>query len=242
MDSLALVTANIGGIDDIKPFPQRSGIQTFYFTDQKTIALSDPAKLGTWGKIILPDYPLKELGPRLCSRYFKQQTHRLDEVRGFRWLAWADSCLRFKDVSFFSNAIAKLRELPERSRLLLVPHYKRATVREEYEFLCSEIRKGNQYAIARYSIEDMTRQVNSYEAAGLSLDAKLWCGTIWVMERSERMAALCNEWWHHTVKFGTMDQLSLGVLLKEQEIKPVALGVHLMRNKFFEWMGHPKLM
>ncbi len=87
MSDLVLVTANFGGIDELKPFPVAAGFDRFYYADRETIARASPEAAATWTRLIEPEYPHSDFGPRLRSKYFKCQIHRLPEVQTYRWLA-----------------------------------------------------------------------------------------------------------------------------------------------------------
>src|SRR6516225_2424100 len=127
---LALGSANFGGIDNIKPFPRTAGIDTYFYTDAEALAAANPAASSSWGRVIVPNYPRYDFGPRLRGRYFKHQIHRLPEIEHYRWLAWADASLQFNNASFLLREMERLSTLPPRQRVALVPHPDRNTIRE----------------------------------------------------------------------------------------------------------------
>ena len=100
------------------------------------------------------------------GRYFKHQIHRLDEVRDYRWLAWADSSVRFTNLGFFADRAAALADLPEQKRVLLVPHPDRNNITEEFEFIQREIDKGNPYLVTRHASEKMPEQMRYFRSRG----------------------------------------------------------------------------
>jgi hypothetical protein len=73
-NNIALVTANFGGIDEVKALPDHEETDAFYYTDQSV----SPEVARTWTRIINPNYPRYDLNPRLRAKYFKLQIHRLD--------------------------------------------------------------------------------------------------------------------------------------------------------------------
>jgi len=239
---LALVTANFGGIDSLKPFPAYPDIDTYYYTGAETLVGSDAAAVSSWGRIIVPDYPRHDFSPRLRGRYFKHQIHRLPETERYRWLAWADSSLQFRDPSFLLRTAERLRDLAPHQRLALVPHPDRRTVLEEYEYIKGEIDKGNEYLCLRYAEERMTEQINFFVGRGWDLRAPLWCGTVWLIENSELITGCWDSWWDQNLRYGLMDQLSLPVLLQHFRLQPQSLEFNLWRNDFFDWVSHRALM
>ena len=239
-DSIALVTANFGGIDIAKPLPPHQGIDAFYYTDAEGAASVTDEVARTWTRIVVPDYPRHDFSPRLRGRYFKHQIHRLDEVRRHRWLAWADSSLQFKDLGFLRAQAARLARLPARKRVLLVPHPDRRTVMEEFRFIQGEMDGGNAYLRQRYLQEHMPEQMRYFAARGWSAEEPLYCGTFWMVENSASVRAAWDDWWDQNLRFGLMDQLSLPVLLAHHRIAPQVLGVHLWNNEHFEYVSHAR--
>jgi hypothetical protein len=239
---LALASANFGGIDAIKPFPQVVGIDTYLYTDAEGFSGADPAAVASWRRVIVPDYPRHDFGPRLRGRYFKHQIHRLPEMEPYQWLAWADASLQFRDPSFLLRETERLAALAPHQRVALVPHPDRNTIREEYEFIRQEIEKGNEYLRLRYANEKMMEQMNSFEGRGWNLDSRLWCGTIWVIENNDLIARCWDSWWDQNLRYGMMDQLSLPVLLHWFGLEPQAMDFNLSHNSFFDWVMHRNIM
>ena len=235
---VALFTANFGGIDEVKPFPRHPGVDAFYYTDEGTLARAASAAVASWTRVVMPGFPGHALGPRLRSRYVKHQIHRLPEAPPCRWLVWADSSFLFHESAFLVQAAARLRRLPPHRRLLFIPHPDRQTVRQEYEFIRREIEHGNAYLRSRYGADDMDGQMRAYEDSGWNLEATLWCGGFWMVENSEVINRCWDRWWEHTLRWGTMDQLSLPVLLEDCGLEPEAFGVDLLANAFFVHRAH----
>ena len=239
---LALVSVDFGGIDNINAFPQTAGIDTYFYTDADALFGADPAVLSSWGRVIVPDYPRHDFGPRLRGRYFKHQIHRLPEMEPYRWLAWADASLQFRDPSFLLRETERLAALAPRQRIALVRHPDRATIREEYEYICQEIQNGNEYLTLRYAKEKMTEQMSFFKSRGWNLEASLWCGTIWIVENNDLIARCWDSWWDQNLRYGMMDQLSLPVLLDSFGLQPHVMDFDLRHNSFFDRGKHRKLM
>ena len=237
-NEVALVTANFGGIDELRGLPPHDGIDAFYYTDEATRLGADSTAIASWTQVLVPDYPRHDFGARLRARYFKHQIHRLDEVRNHRWLVWADSSLQFHETDFILEHVEKLRSLPPHKRILVVPHPERRTIREEYEFIRDLIAQGNEYLILRYQQEKMTEQMEYFRRQGWDLEARLWCGTFWIVENSDLLNRLWDDWWDQNIRFGMMDQLSLPVLLDHHGCDPEQLDVVLWENAHFIHVKH----
>jgi hypothetical protein len=193
--------------------------------------------------VILPDYPRDDFGTRLRSRYFKHQIHRLPEMENYRWLAWADSSLLFRDASFLLRKTEQLAALPGHQRLALVPHPDRKSVREEYEFIQGRIEQGNEYLTMRYGKEKMTEQMQFFASRGWNVDApSLWCGGFWIVENSDLIASCWNAWWDQNIRYGVMDQLALPVLLEQSGLEPQAMDLNIWKNDYFEFVAHHAAM
>lgn len=240
--TIALVTANFGGIDAPKPLPGHPGIEAIYYTDAATAASVEPEARRTWDRVLVPNYPRYDFNPRLRAKYFKLQIHRLDEVRGHRWLVWADGSVQFHDLDFVTRCARALARLPARRRVLLVPHPDRQTVWQEYRFVEDEMAAGNAYLVQRYALEKMPEQMEYFRTRGWNLHARLWCGTFWMMENAEPLRRAWDAWWDQNLRFGLMDQLSLPVILADHAIEPEALDVNLWRNEHFTWVSHRAAM
>lgn len=239
---IALVSASFGAIDALPALPVHDGVDAFYYTDEAGAAAATPEAAATWTRIIVPNYPRYDFHPRLRAKYFKLQIHRLDEVRQHRWLAWADSSLRFRDLRFLTESAARLRRVSSRSRVLLVPHPDRRTVSEEFRYVQGEIESGNEYLTVRYRNEKMPEQIEDYGRRGWDLHAKLWCGTIWLIENSDALQRAWDDWWDQNLRFGIMDQLSLPVILAKHRIHPQSLDVKLWDNPHFYMGAHLRNM
>jgi hypothetical protein len=242
---IALVSSNFGGIDAIKPFPAVPGVDTLYYTDADALADTDPEVVASWGRIIVPDYPRYDFGPRLRAKYFKLQIHRLPETESYRWLAWADSAVQFRDASFLLRETERLAPLAPHQRLALVPHPDRNTIREEYEWMEQQVATGGEYAEylrVRYAQEKITEQMNFFAGRGWNLDAKLWCGTIWLIENNDLITRCWDGWWDQNLRYGIQDQLSLPVMLDVFGLEPQALPLYVWKNEFWEHVKHQNLV
>jgi hypothetical protein len=240
-DGIALVTANFGGIDDLRALPNHR-FDSFYYTDAATREKASGHAFETWSRVIVPDYPRHDFEPRLRARYFKHQIHRLPEVSRHRWLVWADSSIVFKSSTFIEDAVSRLESLPETARLMVIPHPDRGTVRDEYQYIRDEIAAGSEYLSIRYANEKMSEQMRYFEAQGWNVQAPLWCGTFWIVENNGFFNHLWDDWWDQNLRFGMMDQLSLPVLLEAHGAVPDQLDIVLWDNEFFRTVKHNAVM
>jgi len=242
MTDLALVSVCFGGIDEVKRFPFIDGIDTFLFLDEPTRQAADPTALKTWTRVIVPDYPRHDFGPRLASKYFKLQIHRLPELEHYRWLGWADASLLFHDASFMLGLTEWLAAQRSHQRIALLPHPERATVREEYDFISAQIAAGNEHLRVRYADEKLDEQMRFFADRGWNLDAPLWASGFWIIENSSQIAWCWDAWWHQNIRYGMMCQLSLPMVLAQFGLEPRPVQLNIYANEHFEWVPHPRLM
>ena len=236
---IGLITANFGGIDTIKPLPSRSGTDAFYYTDVETATVTNRASINTWNAVIVSDRET-QLNARLRSRYFKHQIHHLPEAKPFRWLVWADSSFLFKELDFIKDIVEKLGHLPPNNRLLLVPHPERQTVRQEIDFIVSQIEQGNEYLRVRYGQDKTTEAIEHLESRGFNLQDRLWCGGFWIIENNSIINQAWDAWWAYTCRYGTQDQYFLPAAMAEFGLRPQALNVNIFANQYFDSVQHLK--
>jgi hypothetical protein len=160
----------------------------------------------------------------------------------YRWLAWADGSVQFRDPSFLLLEMQRLATLAPRQRIALLPHPDRKTVREEYEFISQQIAGGNEYLRLRYADEKMTEQMNFFGSRGWNIDTRLWLGTLWLIENNELTGRCWDSWWDQNLRYGMMDQLSLPVLLDHFGLEPQVIPLNIYDNSFFAWVDHQTLM
>ena len=84
----------------------------------------------------------------------------------------------------------------------------------------------------------MDGQIAAYRERSWNVLSKLWCGTIWMIENSDRLHRCWDDWWDDNLRFGMMDQLSLPVWLDHHKLQPQALNVWLWENDYFSWVPH----
>jgi hypothetical protein len=238
---IGLITANFGGIDTIKPLPPRPGIDAFYYTDAETAAVTSRAIINTWKAVIVSDRET-QLNARLRAKYFKQQIQRLPEAKPFRWLVWADSSFLFKKLDFIKDIVEKLEHLPPHDRLMLVPHPHRQTVRQEIDFVLSQMEQGNEYLRVRYGQAKTTEAIEHLESRGFSLQDRLWCGGFWIIENNSIISQAWDAWWAYTCRYGTQDQYFLPAAMTEFGLRPQALNVNIFTNQHFDVVQHLKII
>jgi len=241
-EMVALVTANFGGIDRIKPLPMpHPRVRAFYYTDEETLAASTEEERAGWDKILVPNYPRHDFNPRLRARYFKHQIHRLDEVLGYRWLMWMDSSIEVRDIDFIAGWADILdQQVAQEDRMMTVPIRANGTVQSEFEYIQGKIDEGDQYFIVRYGQEKMKEQMAWFKEKGFDTSAMLLACTLWMVENNGVVHNAMDTWWDQNIRFGMMDQLSLPIVLSSFGIRPLMFKINVFgeQNPFWTVIPH----
>jgi hypothetical protein len=232
VNRIALVTASFGALDGMRPIPSCDGIDTFFYTDARTLA-----PVVGWKSVVWVDYPSASFHPRLRAKYFKLQIHRLEEVQPYDWLIWADSSFSFSSLDFLVKKVDALRLMPAHKRAAFIPHPQRNSVSQEYKFIIDQMKSGNDYLISRYGNDNMAGQMEFLAAKQSSSDYGLLCGGLWIVENSRMYHDFLNDWWDQVLRYSIMDQLSLSYALDFNGIEAETLGVPLYGGQYFT-IGH----
>jgi len=221
---IALVTANIGGMDPVFSLPPHPGIDAFYYAD-----LMQEAALG-WTRIFVADG-----GPRrLLSKRMKCQIHRLEEVRSYRWMAWTDASFEFRSLEFLPDW-ARAAEA-QGADAVFVPHPHRKTVAEEYAYILRLLDEGNEYLTVRYPPEPLRRE-RAHFAERHDLSAlPMWCGGLWMVANGPRVHGFLDAWWQTVNEYSALDQAAISPLLVEHDIKAISADVDIYESP--NWKRH----
>lgn len=227
---IALVTANMGGIDPcFAPPSLPDGLDAFYYADRT--CGQNPR---TWTRVLI-DEATQE--PRLRSKFFKCQIHRLPEVQGCRWLAWADASIEFHSLNFLIDWAHIAGETGERA--VFVPHPHRQTVAEEYAYVLQKLAEGNEYLSSRYSADGLEREREHFGRSHDLSKLRLWAGGLWLLPNMPRAHAFLDAWWDCVLHYTIIDQPAISPLLAEHGIEPIAFDVPLYDNQYWTRRAHP---
>lgn len=224
---IALVTANCGGIDPLFQLPPHPGIDAFYFTDKV-----EPSAEG-WAIVHMGSGRV----PAMSAKRIKCQIHRLDQVRGYRWLAWADSSFAFRSLDYLFDW--QRRAEADEASAVFVPHPHRKTVAEEYAYILRLLDEGNAYLTARYRSEPLQRERAHFAERHDLSTLPMWCGGLWMVKNEPRVHAFLDRWWETVMAYSTLDQAAISPLLVEHGLKAIAAGADIYQSE--HWTRHPHL-
>jgi hypothetical protein len=229
--SIVLVTANLGGIDTAFPLPRHEGVDAVYFADFDV----PPVVAATWDTVIRVSRPAAGEA-RLTAKHHKCQIHKPKEIAGYRYLAWADACFRFKSLTFLPELASVIGE--RGTRAAFIPHPDRRTVAEEYAFILDQIVRGNRYLKSRYEVEPLERERRHFAARYDLTQLRLWCGGLWLLPNSPAAWSFLNAWWDVVKAFSIFDQTAITPLLEDAGIEVIPFDVDLYNNSLWERVRH----
>ena len=203
---IALLTANIGNIDEIRaPVKQRKKYDFFYFTENT-----------------LP-FPLPNLDNRMKGKYFKTQAHKFLDHDIFIWI---DGSRQVKDGTFIDWVIESLTDDID---IMIALHSERKNVYEEIEYVQAMIKNGSQYLLNRYANQPFDAEYNFYRKEGLPASWPLFQCSFFARWNSAQMNDIFDQWWDMILRYTNFDQTQFSYVMwkNEPSIKVVETEVYL---------------
>lgn len=200
--SIAVLTANLGNFDkQIDPVEQSVPFDFYRFTDE--------------------NFP-----PRYCSMTPRLQA-RIVKMFGWQMIPkhdiyiWVDSscALLNKDsVKWLTEQMTDDQgeySMGEQFDIFLFEHPNRYSIQEEADYLKKRLAKKCPYITPRYTNELIDEQLAEIKADKDYVDDRLFASTVIVYRNSEDVFKMMKEWWYHTSRYHSIDQLSLPYVLKK---------------------------
>ena len=140
-------------------------------------------------------------GTRMDALFYKQQPHKIwnDDI-----FIWIDGKVQVDSPKFIEHCIASLGD----GDLAIMKHKDRSCVYEEYDYIISELKKGNEYLSARYSVEKMEDEKARFKAVGYPEKNGLHDCCVIVVRNTLRIEKLLNTW-NYDTGLGFFDQTTI---------------------------------
>lgn len=186
MPKIAVISASLGGFDKEQAHEKQSIKCDFYHFNDASL----PTRINA-------------LTPRLHARMVKMFSWQL--VPNYDYYLWIDSSCRLshKDsVKWFMDQIGN-------SNVAVFKHPHRNTVQEEANYLKERLEITCPYITPRYAGEDIDGQL-----AAVNVEAPLYASTAFIYRNVPSVQAALKEWWYHTTRFHSIDQLSFPAALQ----------------------------
>ena len=204
---IALITANIGGIDEIHaPVKQKEDYEFIYITENT-----------------LP-FPLPNFNNRMKGKYFKTQPHTFLDHDIFIWL---DSSVEIIDGTFITWVKEKLKD----HEFVCSLHPERDNVYDEIAYITTMMSSGNKYLLERYAGQPFEQEKLFYVGSGMF--GPLYNGWFYATRNNHRVNKVLNEWWELIVRYTNFDQTQLSFVLWSHNVKVnvVDTSDYLVRHK-----------
>jgi hypothetical protein len=203
---IALITANIGGIDEVyPPAKQTEDYELFYYTENN-----------------LP-FPMPSFDNRLKGKYLKTQAHRFLDHDIFIWI---DGSVEIKDGTFLTWVLQELNDCD-----LIIQRHERQTVYEEIGHILEKMKKGSPYLLKRYARQPFKQEYDFYKSEGLNFPLyKCW---FFACRNNIALNNMMNTWWDMILRYSNFDQsqFSYAAWKHQIHIHEVKTEDYLIRHK-----------
>lgn len=186
---IAVVSANLGNFDKPIPFVKQSVPYDFHlFTDD--------------------NYPPRKgaMTPRLQARIVKMFSWQF--VPDYNYYLWVDSSCTLGHPDSVKWFLEQLGD----SDVAVFKHPNRETVGEEAGYLKYRLSIDCPYITPRYKGEDIDGQLTEVDSG-----QELYATTAFIYRNNTRMRHALKDWWYHTSRYHSIDQLSLPFVLFEND-------------------------
>ena len=182
---IAVISANIGDFDEVKEDVIQSIDATFYrFTDNNF-----PPRHMAMTSRLQARIP-KMFGWQMCP--------------GYDYYIWKDSSLAMlhpDSIKWF------LEQCP--GDIAFFIHPDRKTIQQEADFIKKRIKDGSKYLSTRYANELIDEQLAEIQGDKTYTDNLLLATGSFIYKNTPKVHALMKEWWYHTSRYHSVDQLGL---------------------------------
>lgn len=206
---IALVTANIGGLDEIHSIAkQTQQYELFYFTENT-----------------LP-FPLPNLDNRLKGKYFKTQVHRFLDHEIFIWI---DGSIEVIDGHFITWVLENLRD----TDMVITAHSERNNVYDEINYITTMMKTGSSYLLKRYAKQPFKEEYQFYLKEGLPENYPLYNCFFIARRNNVLINSAFNDWWDITLRYTNFDQCAMSYIAWKHQlnIKCVNADDYIVRHK-----------
>ena len=218
MTKIAIITANIGGVDPILGIPKQSVEADYFYYDETNLP-----------------FPLTNLSNRLKARYLKSQTHRF--LPDYDMYIWLDGRVKVEGNNFAQSFLEQI----EGRDLAIYKHFERDNVYQEMDYINNEMLKGSQYLLTRYANQQVMKEALFYKEKGLPNDFPLFMGGFFARRNNKKTNDCFDEWWRRIVEFSYSDQTMLSHVVWESGLDiNIIIRDELRTHKLFTIGKHDK--
>jgi GT2 family glycosyltransferase len=214
---IAVYVTIFGDYDGLKPIPaQEVKADYFVITDNPKL------KLEGW-KTVVPNFPRRDLHPRLRAKFFKMFPWECDEMAKYELSIYIDASIRITSANFIATCLKNLNQ-----DMLLFRHPQRQCIYKE---------GAASVGLKKYDGEPINEQLNFYRKFHPANGGLYACGLI-VRKHTEQVKKIMGDWWFENIKYSYQDQLSLPVILRANGFTPSTFAEDQYKNNFLQVEWH----
>ena len=193
---IAVVSANMGDFDKLVPYvPQSTPYDFHIFTNA--------------------NFPLRyrSMTPRLQARIPKMFSWQM--LPDYDYYIWVDSSFSLQHIDSVKWFIEQCSVVD----IAVLKHPMRNSVREEATYLKKRLQKErqnpgmDQYVTLRYDNELIDDQLSEIFSDKKFVDDRLYASTAFIYRNIEKNQVMLKDWWYHTSRYHSVDQLSFPYVL-----------------------------
>lgn len=196
---LAVISANMGGLDEVEPHVPQSVEHDYFLFNDKNFP---PRK--------------RSMTPRLQAKIPKFFGWQM--VPGYDFYLWIDGNLNLTD----SDSIKWLLDSINADNgvdIVVLKHPKRNTIKWEARYIERGLKQQSIYLTRRYENEDLEGQMKEMLADPDFVDDMLVNAGIFIYRNTPAVHQMMKEWWYLTSRYTIMDQCAFSYVLKKSGIR-----------------------
>lgn len=203
---IAVISANLGDFDKtVSHVEQSIDCQFFRFTDENF-----PPRFNS-------------MTPRLQARIPKIFGWQM--VPGFDVYVWVDSSCAL----LHKDSVKWLVEQCKDVDLALLKHPNRKSIQEEADYLKKRLAMNCEYITPRYQNELLDEELKEIKKDRKFTDDRLYASTVMVYKNNERVQKMMKEWWYHTSRYHSIDQIGLPYVVAKS-----ACTIRVIQESYFK--------
>jgi hypothetical protein len=203
--------------NDLKPIPQQTMPFDYY-------CITDNTELKIDGcTTIVPQYPRKDLHPRLRAKFFKLFPFELPELSDYDITIYIDGSINVHNSNFIQWCLNNLK-----GDMLLFKHPQRNCIYDEF----NASKELNKY---KYEMQDI--QMTNYSQFYPRKGGLYACGVL-IRRNTEILREVMVKWWFEIIKYSWQDQVSFPVVCKLSNFIPDTFKESQYHNDYFKVLWH----
>jgi hypothetical protein len=220
---IALITANIGGIDSVGAPPKQTIPFDFYYYTENNLPM-----------------PMPNLNDRMKGRYLKVMAHQyLPDYDAYIWIDGTVQVIREHFVEDMIKAMISSGE-QKYNDVFLPSHPDRNNVYAELEYIMSHIKSGNQYLSARYKNEPFDEERKFYISEGVAFDAPLYCTRFMARMNTPKINNAFDAWWAKICEYTIFEQAMFTWVEYKHKLNVIDTRYHAFVKQYLEIHKHLK--